>query len=82
MARGHALADDRRRSAGFIVALVTVFKKTWAPVTAPLYAVLEGLFLGGISAMFEAALPGHRDAGGRADLRHAVRAARWPTAAA
>src|SRR6202451_1027211 len=38
---------------GFIAALVTVFKKTWAPVTAPIYALLEGLVLGGISAMFE-----------------------------
>ena len=43
---------------GFIVALITVFKKTWAPVTAPVYALLEGLFLGGISAMFEARFPG------------------------
>jgi len=38
---------------GFIVALVTVFKKTWSPITAPIYAVLEGLLLGGISAIFE-----------------------------
>ena len=43
---------------GFIVALITVFKKTWSPVTAPLYAGLEGLFLGGISAFFEARHPG------------------------
>src|SRR5690349_2758702 len=43
---------------GLIVALVTVFKKTWAPVTAPLYAALEGLFVGAISAMFEARFPG------------------------
>ena len=43
---------------GFIVALVTIFKKTWAPVTAPLYAGLEGLFLGAISAMFEMRYPG------------------------
>ena len=43
---------------GFIVALITVFKKTFAPVTAPIYAVLEGLFLGGLSAMFEARFPG------------------------
>ena len=43
---------------GFIVAMVTVFKKTWAPITAPLYAGLEGLFLGGISAVFEARFPG------------------------
>src|ERR1700722_18402063 len=38
---------------GFIFALVTIFKKTWAPVTAPVYALLEGLVLGSISAMFE-----------------------------
>ena len=43
---------------GFIVAIVTVFKKDWAPVTGPLYAVLEGLFLGGISAFFEMRYPG------------------------
>jgi len=43
---------------GFIVALITVFKKTWAPVTAPAYAVLQGLFLGGISASMEARFPG------------------------
>jgi len=44
--------------AGFAVAIVTVFKKAWAPITAPLYAALEGLALGGISAMFEASYPG------------------------
>src|SRR5678815_3704121 len=38
---------------GFIVALVTVFKKTWAPITAPIYALLEGLVLGTASAMME-----------------------------
>ena len=43
---------------GFIVALVTIFKKTWAPVTASIYALLEGLVLGGISAMFELHYPG------------------------
>ncbi|MGH8076566.1 MAG: Bax inhibitor-1/YccA family protein [Lysobacter sp.] len=43
---------------GFIVAMVTVFKKTWAPVTAPLYAGLEGLFIGAVSAMFEMKFPG------------------------
>ncbi len=37
---------------GFVVAMVTVFKKTWAPVTAPLYALVEGFFLGAISAMY------------------------------
>ncbi len=43
---------------GFIVAMVTIFKKTWAPTTTPLYAALEGLFLGGLSAMFEMKYPG------------------------
>ena len=37
---------------GFIVALITIFKKEWSPVTVPIYAVLEGLFLGGISKKF------------------------------
>jgi uncharacterized YccA/Bax inhibitor family protein len=43
---------------GFIVALITIFKKQWSPVTAPLYSVLEGFALGGISAFFEARFPG------------------------
>jgi len=43
---------------GFAVALVTVFKKEWSAVTAPLYALLEGLCLGGLSAFFEAQFPG------------------------
>ena len=43
---------------GFIVGLVTVFKKEWAPVTAPVYAIAEGLVLGGISAFFEKQYPG------------------------
>ncbi|MEL1264966.1 Bax inhibitor-1/YccA family protein [Pseudoxanthomonas putridarboris] len=37
---------------GFILAMITVFKKTWAPVTAPLYALVEGFFLGSISAIY------------------------------
>ncbi len=43
---------------GFIVALITVFKKTAAPYTAPIYALLEGLFIGGVSAFMEAKFPG------------------------
>lgn len=43
---------------GFIFAMVTVFKKTWAPVTAPAYALLEGLALGSISAVLEVRFPG------------------------
>lgn len=43
---------------GLIAALVTVFKKEWAAFSAPAYALLEGLFLGGVSALFEAQFPG------------------------
>lgn len=43
---------------GFIVAMVTVFKVQWAPITAVLYAVLEGLFIGGLSSIMEASYPG------------------------
>lgn len=43
---------------GFVVALVTIFKKEWSGVTAPIYAILEGLFLGAISAVFEAQFQG------------------------
>ncbi len=39
---------------GFIFSLVTIFKKEWAHITAPLYAVFQGLFLGGLSAFIEA----------------------------
>jgi uncharacterized YccA/Bax inhibitor family protein len=38
---------------GFIVALVIVFKKDWAPALAPVYALLQGCLLGVISAMYE-----------------------------
>ncbi len=37
---------------GLIVAIITIFKKEWAPITVPLYALLEGCFLGGISYMY------------------------------
>lgn len=43
---------------GLVFSLITIFKKTWAPVTAPIYALLEGLALGGISAVFEMRFPG------------------------
>lgn len=43
---------------GLIAAIVTIFKKEWAPYTAPVYAAFEGLALGGISAMAEIAFSG------------------------
>tara|TARA_B100001248_G_scaffold257958_1_gene241317 strand:- start:171 stop:938 length:768 start_codon:yes stop_codon:yes gene_type:complete len=43
---------------GLVFALITIFKKTWAPITAPLYALAKGFALGGISAMYEAQFGG------------------------
>lgn len=43
---------------GFIVALITIFKKEWSPTTVPIYAALEGLALGGISSQFESMYEG------------------------
>ena len=43
---------------GFILAIITVFKKEWAPITVPLYAVLEGAMLGGISYMYNSLYDG------------------------
>ena len=37
---------------GLIVAIVTMFKKQWSPITVPIYSLLQGLFLGGISYIF------------------------------
>ncbi len=44
--------------AAFVISLVIIFKKTTAPYLAPVYALLEGLALGAISAIFEAKYPG------------------------
>ena len=38
---------------GFIVAIITIFKKEWSPITVPIYAVLKGLALGAISQIYE-----------------------------
>ncbi len=43
---------------GLIIALITIFKKEWSMVTAPIYALAEGLVLGTISAIMEQAFPG------------------------
>tara|TARA_B100001758_G_scaffold247942_1_gene268807 strand:+ start:8335 stop:9066 length:732 start_codon:yes stop_codon:yes gene_type:complete len=37
---------------GFIIAIVTIFKKEWSPITVPIYALLEGLALGGVSVIY------------------------------
>lgn len=43
---------------GFVLGLVTAFKKEWSPVTAPMYALVEGFFLGSISAIYNAQFQG------------------------
>jgi uncharacterized YccA/Bax inhibitor family protein len=43
---------------GFIVAIITHFKRHLSAITVPIYAALEGLLLGGISTMFEQLYPG------------------------
>jgi uncharacterized YccA/Bax inhibitor family protein len=43
---------------GFLVAMLAIFKPTTSPWSAPLYAVLEGLLLGGISALYNARFQG------------------------
>jgi len=43
---------------GLITALVTAFRPKSAGISAPIYAIFEGLLLGGISAIFESMYPG------------------------
>ena len=43
---------------GIVLALITIFRPTSAGTTAPLYAASQGLFLGGITVIFEAQFPG------------------------
>ena len=38
---------------GVILAIATIIKKQWAPITVPIYAICQGLALGGISAIYE-----------------------------
>ncbi len=43
---------------GLIMAIITIFKKVWAPYTVSGYALFQGLALGGISRVFESQYPG------------------------
>ena len=43
---------------GFILVLVSMFKPQYSGYLAPAYALFEGLFIGGISAIFEIKYPG------------------------
>lgn len=40
---------------GLVLAIVMGFKKQWSPYIAPAYALLEGLFVGSVSAYYDAA---------------------------
>lgn len=44
--------------AGFVVALLISFRPTFAVICAPLYAVFQGIFLGGVSSLLETVYPG------------------------
>lgn len=44
---------------GLVVAIVVMFKKEWSPFLAPAYALLEGLFVGAISAYYNFAFAGY-----------------------
>jgi len=43
---------------GFITAMITIFKKQWSGITAPIYSILEGFVLGIISSFMERSYPG------------------------
>jgi len=43
---------------GFVIVLISVFKPQYSQYLAPAYALFEGLFIGGISAIFETMYPG------------------------
>jgi len=43
---------------GLIAAIATIIKPNWSPVSAPIYSVFQGLFLGGISAALNLRFPG------------------------
>jgi len=43
---------------GLVAAIITIFKPNIAHITTPIYALLEGLFLGTISAFFNAMFEG------------------------
>ncbi len=43
---------------GIITSLVTVFKKQYSAITAPIYAICQGFVLGALSSIFEMQYPG------------------------
>ena len=43
---------------GFIIAMILIFKPIWATFLAPVYALFEGAFIGGVSATYNYAFKG------------------------
>lgn len=43
---------------GLVITILMINKKEWSPILAPIYAVIQGLFLGGLSAAVDAKFPG------------------------
>lgn len=43
---------------GFVLVLMASFKKEWSPIIAPIYAVVEGVFVGTVSLMYASAFEG------------------------
>jgi uncharacterized YccA/Bax inhibitor family protein len=60
---------------GMITCLVTVFKKEWAPVSAPVYSICQGMALGWGLRLLEHCLSGSGYAGLLAEFRCLVRSA-------
>ncbi|HMS29191.1 MAG TPA: Bax inhibitor-1/YccA family protein [Saprospiraceae bacterium] len=44
--------------AGLVLVLIASFKKEWSPIIVPIYAVVEGLFVGTISLLYASAFQG------------------------
>jgi len=44
--------------AGFVLAMIIIFTRKALNILVPIYAFCEGMFLGGLSAVFEAQMPG------------------------
>lgn len=43
---------------GLVVAIAIIFRKHWAPILAPVYAIVEGMVIGLISMLMEMQFPG------------------------
>jgi len=57
-AKGALLVFSVCAVGAWVLAYLTVRNRAWAPFTAPIYAVLQGLVLGAISAGFDKRYPG------------------------